>query len=138
MSIDTDNIFLQATKRNLVFPSIQGDLIVQDLWTIKKTSTNKRIATLENVYAGLNKRKQELDGAGSLFSTKKSPEQETVDLQLEIVKAVAQVRTAEDEAKAKAAAIAQERKHLQDLIYQKQTEGASVEELQKRLAALSS
>lgn len=131
------DIFLTATKQRLRFPSKVGLLSVEDLWELDLTTSSPRKASLENIGADLLKKQRDLEGAGSILSTTtKSPEKDTVDLQIAILRKVAEVKQLENDARRNAAASASEKKRLLDAIAERELKELPVEELKKRVAAL--
>lgn len=134
----TPNIFLQATKQGLRFPSKKGLMTTEDLWGLTLTTKRSNVASLQNIYASLTKRQSELSGTGDLFSDEgKTQEQKTLDLQVAVITEVVRVRKAENAAKNNALATRREKHALLDAIAERELREAPLEELKKRAAALS-
>lgn len=135
MSID--NIFLTASRSKLRFPSVIGQLTVEDLWDIPLTTASARKASIENIGAALVARQSELQGANFLTTTTPSPEKAQVDLAVAILRKVAEIRQAENAEKTMAAARESERRRLDDLIRQREGQEMPLDELRARRDALS-
>ena len=132
-----EDIFARATRERLRFPSdlgvMGGLLTVEDLWTLPLSST--RGTSLGAIGAALL-HDQEFHGKSILKKSKPSKEKIAVDLAVEVVRHIVAVREAEAEEKTNAAAKASERARLDALIQQKETDGASLEDLKKARKAL--
>lgn len=130
------NIFEIAARKKLRFPSIKGDLTVEQLFDLPLES--KTGCDLDNVARAIDANLKAAS-EGSFVSTKVSPERTDHALRLEIVKFVIADRLAENERKRLSADKAAMRARLQDALARKQDmalEGMSVEELTAQLAAL--
>jgi hypothetical protein len=130
-------MFEQAARLKLRFGSPQGNLSAEDLWDLPLTSTRANQANLNNVAKGISrqlKAESEED-----FVNPRSGADEALQLALDIVKHVIQVRQAENET-ARALADRKEKKaKLLELIARKQDqalEGKPLEELQEMVASL--
>lgn len=131
-----ENLFIQASRTKLRFPSRAGEITVENLWDLPLTSRTgvSLDALAREANAGLKQQAEE-----SFVETKVNPAKEIFTLRLEILKHVISVRQAENTAANEAVSRAQERAKLQELISKKQDaalEGESLEDLQKRLDAL--
>lgn len=131
------DIFLTATRRGLRFPSIVGQLTTEDLWSLPLTTTRPNKASLENIGNALLKRQAELEAGSILVDSGTSPEKATVDLQVAILRKVVEVRKAENAERLDAANKASERQRLAEAIARRELNETPVEELKKRLDALS-
>lgn len=130
-------MFEKATRLKLRFSSPQGNLTAEDLWDLPLTTARSNQACLNNIAKGIS-RQLKADTEED-FVNPKSAGDETLQLALDIVKHVIQVRQTENEA----ARLLSERKDkkakLLDLIARKQDqalEGKPLEELQEMVAAL--
>lgn len=135
------NLFELATRRKFKFPSVKGDLRVEDLWDLplKVTSPTRDVkADLDTVAKGLNA-KIKLEGEESFVTPASNVTKTILEQKLDIVKRIIAVKIAErDAAEAKATRDA-ERKRLLVALDKKQEEAIdsmSAEEIEKRLAAL--
>jgi hypothetical protein len=131
------NIFLRASRLRLRFGSPNGQLSVEDIWDIPLSTTRSNKASLENIGAPLLARQRELAEGASIFAeTTPSPEKTKVDLQVAILREVAQIRQAENKAKTQAAAKASEKARLEQLIREREGNELPLDELKKQLAEL--
>jgi len=131
------SIFEKATRQKLRFETQQGTLSVEDLWGLPLTSqTNK--ANLDQIARELFQKLKSGQDVSFVDTAKKTDA--TTQLKFDVVKYIIDVRLAENEAKNQASAKAEQRERLQEIISRKQDralEGASLEDLQAQLAALS-
>lgn len=130
-------MYQKAARLKLRFMTPQGGLTVEDIWDLPLTSGRANQANLNNIAKAISK---ELKDAGEEdFVNPKSGADEVLQLKLDIVKDIIQVRQAENEA-ARAIADRKEKKaRLLELIERKQDEqlGAkTLEELQEMVGAL--
>lgn len=131
------NIFEYASRNNLRFPSVQGVLTVEQLWTLPLTSRVANKACLDDIAKTIHRDIKETDEES--FVTPRTTASVADATALEIVKHIIAVRQEEAAAKTDAAARATKRKQLEDLIAGKQNEAQaskSVEELQAELLKL--
>lgn len=130
------NIFEQATRQKIRFPSAKGELTTEQLWELPLTS--KTGFDLDTVAREVNRDLKET-AEESFVSTRANPARAHLELKLELVKHVIAVKITEADAREKAASRTQERQRLQEILARKQDaelEGLSVEDIQKRLAEL--
>lgn len=139
---DSNNIFLQASRAKLRFPSVIGQLTGEDLWDLPLSSDNPKRPSLENIGAPLLARKTDLEkvrGESILAdATAPSAELAQVTLQVSILREVARIRQEENKAKTAAAAQRAERERLDALIQGREEKELPLEELRKRREALGS
>lgn len=131
------NIFEIASRQKLRFPSDVGDLTVEDLWDLPLSTTSTRKASLEKVGNALLLRQKEFAETTILTSTRPSPEKTLVDLSVEVIRHIVQVREAENRAKTEAASKKAEADRLDQLIAEREISEASLDDLKARRAALS-
>lgn len=130
-------MFEQASRQKLRFQSPQGALTVEDLWDLPLTSTRQNTANLNNIAKAISrllKAESEED-----FVNPRSGANETLQLSLDLVKHVIQVRQAENEAARLRAERTEKKAKLLELIERKQDqalEGKPLEELQQMVASL--
>jgi len=125
-----ENLFIEASRKQLRFSTTSGQLNVEDLWDLSLTS-------LDTIAKGLNKQVKE--AAEESFIKTRSAANKVLELKLEIVKYVIKVKMAEAEEKANAVEKKAKKEKLLSLIAEKQDEGLkakSIEELQKELEAI--
>lgn len=138
MELTTTTLFT-ALEQKWRFPSKRGPLTIEDLFDLPLTKNNG--LNLDTVAIEINKQLQEKQGSTSFVEStvEKSAEINKLDTMLEIVKTIIKQRQDEHEYKLNKAALDSKRKHLQNLIDQKQNEALaslSVDELQQQLDAL--
>lgn len=138
MELTTTTIFT-ALEQKWRFPSKRGPLTIEDLFDLPLIKNNG--LNLDTVAIEINKQLQEKQGSTSFVEStvEKSAEINKLDTMLEIVKTIIKQRQDEHKYKLNKAALDSKRKHLQNLIDQKQNEALaslSVDELQQQLDAL--
>jgi hypothetical protein len=134
MSIDF--IFLAATRRKLRFPSVKGDLSVEQLWDIPLTSKNG--FSVNDIAVSINREFKSLEEE-SFVDTSSNPRRDELALSLEILREVIRVRQEEAKERASAAARDSLRQQIKEAIAAKRQEAltsGSVEELEARLREL--
>jgi hypothetical protein len=130
------NIFERGTRENSLFPSVKGDLTIQQLWNLPLES--KSNFSLDYIAITVNDELEKLHER-SFVSTRANPAKATLELKLEILKHIIAVRQAENQAKLDAQKLAGERERLQGLLEKKKDEvlgSLSIEELESRLQQL--
>ena len=130
------NIFEKASRAKLRFPSIKGEITVEQLWDLPLQS--KTSFDLDTVAKTVN---ADLKQAGeeSFVSTTSNPGKERLELSMEIVKHVIATRLAENDIARQAVARQEERRRLQEILAQKKDENLKamdVADIEKRLAEL--
>lgn len=128
--MSTENIFEYATRNKMRFP-YRGSISIEDLWDLPLTG-------LDTVYKTLNKQVKQSQEE-SLLNVK-TKEDETLDIQIAIVKYIVSVKLAEKAAREKAAENRAKRQEIMSIMAardKKALENASDEELQKMLDDLS-
>jgi hypothetical protein len=132
------NLFEQATRAKLRFSSPQGQLSVEDLWDLPLTGKGNQ-ANLDDLYKNQHALvKASTDQVSLVTPTKKVDDVD--ELKLEVVKHITLVLIAERDAKVSARKRAEQKRHLQSLLAQKELqamEGQSMDELRAQIAALS-
>lgn len=123
------NMFEVATRSKMRF-LYKGQISVEDMWDLS-------LPALDSVFKALNSQMKQVKEE-SLLSTK-SKADETLELQIEIVKYIVSVKLVEKEARDKAAARSIQKHKIMEIMAKKQDESlqsASMEDLQKMLAEL--
>ena len=126
----TINLFEIATRKKFRFP-YKGMISVEDLWDLS-------VNNLDTVFKALNAESKQANEE-SLLATK-SAEDTILDMKINIVKHIVNVKLAEANERQLAAAKREQKRKLEELIANKQDEALqnkSVEDLQEMLAALS-
>lgn len=133
----SDNIFEQATRQQLRFPSTKGEVTVEQLWQMPLSSRNG--FDLDAVAKAVN---TELKAAGeeSFVEAKSNPAKAQLTLKLDVVKHVISVKLAEKEKAEKSAETAAQRQRLLKAL--EDSEDAELakltpDQIRERLAALS-
>ena len=130
------NIFKQATKLKLRFPSVRGDLTVEDLWDLPLTS--KSNLSLDGVGKPIQKALRESD-EDSLVDVPTTSKNELNSLRLAIIKEIISVKQEENLIKQNQAAIESQKALLKQALASKKVDeinSLSVEEIEKRLASM--
>ena len=130
-------MFEKALRLKLRFGSPQGNLTAEDLWDLPLTSTRATVANLNSIAKDIS-RKLKAEGEEDFVDPKTSAN-EILQLQLDIVKHVIQVKQGENEFARVAAARKEQKARITELIARKQDqqlEGKTLEELQEMVAAL--
>jgi hypothetical protein len=130
-------MFEKATRMKLRFASPLGGLTVEDLWDLPLTSARTNQANLNNIAKDVS-RQLKAEGEEDFVNPKGSAD-EVLQLKLDILKHVIQVRQAENEAARAAAERKDKKAKLLELIARKQDaqlEGKPLEELQAMVADL--
>lgn len=123
------NMFEVATREKMRFP-FKGTISVEDLWDLS-------VQNLDKVFKTLNSQRKEVQEE-SLLDTKSS-EDERLEIQIEIVKYIVNVKLEEQVARAKAAENREKKQKIMALMAKKDDEAMenmSREELQKLLDEL--
>ena len=131
-----DNLFLQATREKFRFESSKGDLSVEQLWGLPLTSrTGFDLDTVAKaVNANLKSSNEE-----SFVNVSNNPTVSRLQAQLEVVKAIIEVKLAQADAAKKRAEKFAERQRLMEVLHSKkdqELQGLSVEEIERRLSQL--
>lgn len=130
------NIFEQATRTKLRFPSIKGLLTIEDVWDLPLTS--KTGVSIDALGTATTRELKNL-AEDSFLATKPNPARAEHELRLAVLKHVAEVRQAENAKRLQDAEREAERQRLLSIIDRKKDavlEGMSLEDLQKRVAEL--
>lgn len=130
-------MFEKCARLKLRFVSPQGSLTAEDLWDLPLTSTRANQANLNNIAKAISRQLKSENEED--FVNPKSGADEALQLALDIVKHVIQVRQAENET-ARASAERKEKKaKILEVIARKQDqdlEGKPLEELQEMVTSL--
>lgn len=120
-------MFEKAARQKLRFP-FRGSISVEDLWDLS-------VQELDGLYSGLNKRLKESQEESLLSSVKKRADSE-LQLQVDIIKHIVEVKLQETLDKEQAAEKRDKKRKLMDLISQKkdsELQNKSIEDLQKMM-----
>lgn len=131
-------IFEQASRQKLRFPSNRGELMTEQLWDLPLQS--KGGFDLDSVAKAVNAQLKSVTEE-SFVSNGSNPAKVKLTLMLDVVKHIIAVKLAENEAARNKAANAAERQKLLDALGDKQTEelkGMSKDQLLARIAELDS
>lgn len=129
------NIFEQATRGKLRFPSTKGMLTVEDVWILPLTST--RSDSLDSLAKAANAEVKA--GEEESFVEVKTTSNTIAQLQLDILKHIIAIRLQENKDKAEAAERKAKKEQILSLIANKENEALankSTDELQALLAKL--
>lgn len=130
MIMSNINMFEVATRSKMRFP-YKGQISVEDMWDLS-------LPALDSVFKTLNSQMKQVKEE-SLLNTK-SKADETLELQIRIVRYIVSVKLAEKEDREKAAEKSVQRQRIMEIMAKKQDESlqnASMEDLKKMLAELA-
>ena len=131
-----DNLFLQATREKFRFESPKGDLSVEQLWDLPLTSRTG--FDLDTVAKAVNTNLKS-SNEESFVNVSNNPAVSRLQAQLEVVKAIIEIKLAQAEAAKKRVEKAAERQRLMEVLHSKkdqELQGLSVEEIERRLSQL--
>lgn len=120
-----ENLFIEATRKGLLFPINKGTGYVSDLWRLTKTQLNE-------VYTKLQ---EEVKPSRGLLQ-ESSEEDDYLQLSLKIVKFIFDEKCKEDKEKEEKLAEQRKNKKIKDIIAAKRDQALldmSIEELEKLL-----
>ena len=135
--MSTKNLFEKASRQKLRFASQRGDLTVEQLWDLPLTSANA--ASLDSIAVGLDTELR--NTAPRSFVNSASTGNALLELKLDIVKHIIEVRVEENTRKLAKQAEAQQIKMLDEKIIElehKELLGGSLEELKAKRATFAS
>lgn len=131
-----DDLFIYATRHKLRFASTRGELSVESLWDVPLRSNDG--FNLDAIARAANKVFKDATEE-SFVSTARTPAHTRLEMTLEVVKRVIEVRLADEATAKKRAENRVEREKLLKILAEKQ-EGKlsdlSEKELQRRISAL--
>lgn len=129
-------MFEIATRLKLRFESNKGLLTIEDLWDLPLTSQTGK-SNLDDIAKGIHKQLKNNDDFS--FVTPKETNNSSIQLQMDIVKHIINVRISERDNAALEAERKAKKQKILEAISKKQDDalsGASLEELQKMAEAL--
>lgn len=129
-------LFEVATRKKFRFPSVKGDLSVEQLWDL--TLSSKNGLDLDAVAKEVNRELKSVTEE-SFVQTVKNPAKPELELKLEVVKYIIAFKINEAQVKANKAAKAEKRRQLVEQIAQRDVDALqkkSKEELLAELAAV--
>ena len=132
------NLFEYATRNKIRFESVAGFITVEDLWDLKLTNGRSNM-NLDSVAKSIARKLREMDEE-SFVEKSVNTGKRLLEIQLEIVKHIINVKITEAEEASKRLVRAQERKRLLIALDKKQEEkidSMSEEDIEKRLKELS-
>lgn len=130
------NLFAKATRMKLRFDTPKGQISVEDLWDAHLTSETGK-PNLNDIAVGLHNQLKSAETVS--FVTPAAPKDEELQLKLDVVKAVIEVRVAERDAAVLARKKAETKQKLLEALAKKQDEeinAKSADELQAMIDAL--
>lgn len=131
------NIFEYATRTKLRFPSIKGELSIEQLWDVPLRSRDD--FNLDVIAKTANKALKETTEESFVETPKKTAEQTRRESVMEAVKYIIDTKVSEEKADAKRAENKKEKEKLLEILAEKQDgklSKMSEEELKKRIKAL--
>jgi len=136
--MNTEEMFVQASRRKLRFPSSQGYISVEDLWDLPLTSTKTNQANLDAIAMKLDKEIKE-SGVTRSFVTESANANEELEIQFGIVIHIINIRKAENAAKILAAKNRESKEKIREILAKKKDESLSSKseaELEEILASM--
>lgn len=133
------NIYKFAAQNGLRFPSVKGDLIVEQLFQLP-LSSEKTGFDLNSVAKKINASLKLAGEESFVDDSSSNPQRKALEVALDIVKDVIATKKAENEAKAKRASNAEQRRKILDAYNAKKDAALAnmtEQELEKMLASLS-
>lgn len=112
-----ENKFIQATRLKLRFSTPIGLLSVEDLWDLPLESKTK--VNLDSIAIALHRELKDTKDESFISKSRANP---VLEMKLDIVKYIIEVKLQESEDKAKAKAKSEQRAKIADLIEEKQNE----------------
>lgn len=129
-------IFYQALRERLRFPTATGELTTEQLWEIPLTSS--KVVSLDAIAKSTHRTLKAMDEE-SFVAASKNPEKKLLELKLDVLKEVIRIRQEEIAELSEAASKKQLKQQLTDILAQKQQKSLldlSEEEIQKKLQEL--
>jgi len=136
--MNTEEMFVQASRRKLRFPSSQGYISVEDLWDLPLTSTKTNQANLDAIAMKLDKEIKDT-GVTRSFVTESTNANEELEIQFGIVIHIINIRKAENAAKILAAKNRESKEKIREILAKKKDESLSSKseaELEEILASM--
>ena len=131
------DIYKYAAQNCLRFPSVRGDLTVEQLFQLQLKSQSN--FDLNNVAKAINKQLKGISDESFVEDTSSDPQKTALTIALDIVKDVIKTKQEENRMSVARSVRSAERKKLLDAIAAKkdqQLTAATMEELEKQLAEL--
>ena len=132
------NLFEKATRKAFRFPTLKGEITVEQLWQLPLLARGINTVDLDTVARTINNELKAL-GEESFVNKGDNPKRGELTDKLDIVKHIIEAKQAEADAATKRMARQQERQKLLDLLDRKnneELEGLSKEDIEKKLAEL--
>ena len=132
------NLFEKATRKAFRFPTLKGEITVEQLWQLPLLARGINTVDLDTVARTINHELKAL-GEESFVNKGDNPKRGELTDKLDIVKHIIEAKQSEADAATKRMARQQERQKLLDLLDRKnneELEGLSKEDIEKKLAEL--
>lgn len=132
------NLFEKATRKAFRFPTLKGEITVEQLWQLPLLARGINTIDLDTVARTINNELKAL-GEESFVNKGDNPKRGELTDKLDIVKHIIEAKQSEADAATKRMARQQERQKLLDLLDRKnneELEGLSKEDIEKKLAEL--
>lgn len=135
--MDANQLFLKATRLKFRYPTLSGQLSVEDLWDLPLSSPTGRSTNLDDIAKALHRQlKEDLDISFVRPVVKKTEE---LQAKFDVVKLVIDTKVAERDDALAAKEKAEKKQKLMEIISKKkdaELEGKSVDELTSLLNSL--
>lgn len=132
-----NNIFEYATRNKLRFSSSRGELTIEQLWDVPLRSKDE--FNLNSIAKTVNKWLKDISEENFVVETKKTAEHKRLEVAMDVIKYVIEVKIAEEKETATRAEKKKEKEKLLAILAEKQDgklSALSEKELQERIAAL--
>lgn len=133
------NIFEKATRQKLRFSSAVGVLDIQEVWDLPLIAKRSGAADLDSVAKEVNNELKSVSEESFVASTA-NPKKAELELKLEIVKHIIEVKLKEQEEAKAARAKAEEKLQLLNALHHKKEEqmaSMTIEQIEARIKELS-
>ena len=131
-----NDIFVYATRNKLRFPTVKGEMSVEQLWDVPLRS--KDDFNLDAIAKGINRALKEVTEE-SFVETKRTPQHTQIQVSLELVKFIIGAKLDDEETAKRRAENKEKKAKLLAVLNRKQDEKLdelSIKDIQRQLAAL--
>ena len=132
------NMFERASREKLRFPSVKGELTIEQLWDLPLQSSRSNTVDLDSVARTVNTDLKAVTEE-SFVETRSNPQKAVLTLKLDILKHIIATKQAENAQKVALAANASEIARLKAVLAEKNDEalkGMSQEDIEAKIKSL--
>jgi hypothetical protein len=135
-----EQLFIEATRQALRWPSPSGNLSIEDLWDLSLTSKKPGATTLDSIGMDLQRQLKEAGEATSLVRpTEQTATAKLLQIKFDIVKFIIDTKVTERDAENEKAKKAEQKQKLLSILDRKENqelEGKSADELRAMINSL--